>query len=95
MKGSEKQVKWAMEIMAGALDTINNMKALRKRYDDLDGRRNSNLYKLTWEAIEAVEAEYKAAFESVEDASMVIDARHQLTSEAIARHAEDWMRAHS
>ena len=92
MKGSEKQVKWASEIVNNALAAIESMKITRKHYDDIDGRRNSDLYDITWEAIEAVEAEYTEAFRQIEDASVVIDNRDRLTSAAIRNHARDWMR---
>ena len=92
MKGSEKQIKWAIEILNNALAAIESMKITRKHYDDIDGRRNSNLYDITWEAIEAVEAEYTEAFRQIEDASIVINNRDRLTSTAIRNHARDWMR---
>lgn len=94
MKGSEKQIKWASEIMDNALAAIESIKNTRKHYDDVDGRRNSDLYDITWEAIEAVEAEYTKAFQEVEDAGIVIDNRDRLTGAAIRDHARDWMRFH-
>lgn len=96
MVGSKKQIKWAEDIKAGAFAAVKSMKETRRNYDELDGKRNSNLYDITWEAIEAVEAELLLMFNDpgMNDlpASALIDKRDMFTEGAIRKHARDWMR---
>ena len=92
MRGSERQIKWAEDIKAQALDTIRSMRETRKHYDDLDGKPNSNLYDITYEAIDAIEAELMLGFDRIEDASVIIDNRDRLTADAIRNQARKWMR---
>lgn len=88
MQGSEKQIKWAEDIKAGAFAEIEAMKRNRQRFDDAEGKRNNNLYPVTWEAIETVEIDLKKTFAVIDKAADLIDKRHYFTSGKIRQMAE-------
>lgn len=95
MKGSEKQIKWAEDIKAGAyraLDSLNEM-------NNLFGERAEEHWKnfsdtASPDAIEAVRKELDALFSGCDDARMIINNRAMMSSESILRHCRDWMNAH-
>lgn len=83
MKGSEKEVKWAEEIVAEGKATIARNIELNRKYLEQYG---DNMYEdcvMIWEQIGA---EYDKIIESVTDASAIIAKRNQLNSRALCYH---------
>lgn len=74
MKGSEKQIRWANEIVAGEKSTIEKHISGQRQRVALDGEKYPNL-KLMLAAQEACCAYVLSVIDRVDDARLVIDNR--------------------
>ena len=89
LQGSEKQVKWAVEIRSSALQNADYLVKNEKRWRDL-GLTEA----LSNDAVEFVKRDLVNSLESVTKASSIIDARRGLTYDALKRRAKeyDWLK---
>ena len=82
MKGSEKQIKWAEDILANGKATITRNIELDKerlaKYGDI-------MFAESIEIWEQIEAEYDKIIANVTDASEIIAKRHRLSPDALIR----------
>ena len=74
MKGTEKQIKWAEDIMYDALDTCDkNIKLNGERYE----ATGLDMYKMQATLYKIAKATFEKAFAGIEDASEIIDKRYK------------------
>lgn len=89
MKGSEKQIKWAEDIINGAYHVLD--------WCDYQRETNSRFYVvqdgdyLSAEATEALRAEFATAFEKCDYAGMIIDKRDYFSRQSIIKRGRTWM----
>ena len=87
MKGSEKQIKWAQDIINGVFRTL----------DWCEEQHGKKTYQITCheylskEAIEVLRKEYKNAFERCDDAARIIEKRDSFCSEKVIDYGRAWM----
>ncbi len=84
MKGSEKQVKWAENILNGLFGTIeSNIRTARERFESTGCKAYERDIEV-WEKVAA----YFAPAKTIDDARHIIDKRDALSSAAAFRVAD-------
>lgn len=87
MKGSEKQIKWAQDIINGAFRTL----------DWCEEQHGKKTYQITCheylskEAIAALRKEYTECLEKVDDAARIIEKRDMFSTSKVIDHGREWM----
>lgn len=83
MKGTEKQIKWAEDIIAKARETLDRNIALIDRVDTIGARKDERqCYVDCRESLEKM-------LEGVDDAAKIIDMRERLSSSSILQMVEN------
>ena len=80
MKGSEKQIKWAEDIIEKAMTSFDDM---IKNYDKFQANGVADVLGYSKKAVEAAKADMKAVFAQVDKASDIIDIRNKLTYDVL------------
>lgn len=96
MKGTEKQIKWAEDIKAGAYNTLDMLQKENDRLTGMGLEINYQSYTdmASPEAIEAVRNELNGFFSRCDNAGTIINNRSMFQSAFLVKHCRDWMRAH-
>ena len=82
MKGTEKQIKWAEDIMHDVLDTCEkNIKINSERHE----QTGLDMFKAQAVLYKIVKATFEKAFAGIEDAGAFIDMRHRYSGETANR----------
>lgn len=91
LTGSEKQVKWAESIRSDALTNLNNLVKQASSEFDITTPRGNRVSK---EAVKDVKDFITKGFQSVTDASKIIDSRRDFSYSNIknAMFTADWQR---
>ena len=90
MKGSEKQIKWAEDIIANAYKTLDTLeKELEIR--GVDPRYCLN--NINKEAIDVQRASIDKVVNSIDEASMIINRRNIFSREKMVEIGRNWMKA--
>lgn len=94
MKGSEKQIKWAQDIINDAMSAFDNMENDYQKLDNYgDPKLAYDTLKYHLGDIEAVKAELMAVLDTVDDAGKIIELRQHMTFEALEKRVKTHARA--
>lgn len=87
MKGSEKQIKWAEDIKAGAIGYLERRMAGAA---EMEARTGCGRYaKLTVKACRLLKAQLTQGFEGIDSAAQIIDMRRHFAEDALAHKIEE------
>ena len=88
MKGTEKQITWAQDIIKTSLEHAeNNSKLNMDRYEEYD---HHPMYLANAEAYKLMTAVLKAIFAAHDDAAWIIEHRTRIGNQAISQQADRW-----
>lgn len=94
LKGTEKQIKWAEDIIREARETIKNnienIKALQQEYSEKFDEEMKAFRQDEVEAYELCGKQMEAMLENIDSAAKIIDMREKLSSRNINKMVNDY-----
>ncbi len=89
MKGTEKQIAWAEQIISDALGTINrNIARIKKQIEKYGADKHSELELKAWEAARGQYENVILKSAEAQNAAWIIDNRKRMDPAAIAHQVE-------